>query len=623
MNQPTTTTARLTRHVLVVTGVAVTITMAIATVVMSTALGPRVVIPGPLSAGHALLTDNCANCHGAEMGSTKGVLHGMVNSGLSLRDSSGCLGCHDLGADALHAHSMAPVALAAYTEKVNARPGSDARAPTGFALPPHSEGGEYACAVCHVEHRGRLHDLKLMTGAQCQSCHSERFDGFHEGHPEFGGYPYTRRLQIGFDHASHIYHNFLTNEPGLAPASCTDCHGTDPTGDFMLTASFERSCAACHEKDTRGTARSGGTGVAFLSLPAIDTVAFEDAGIGIGQWPADSAIAEGGITPFVRLLLSGDAAIAEDLRIVDSLDLLDLSGVSGARLEAVARVVWAIKSLLREITDGGHDAIVRRVERAVGPGAGGEPPSMLTGSLSRSLVRSSIAAWLPDLERELAQRAIGAEVPTDALEDARFEEINATGQGWSTLGGWYRDDMAFAIKHRPTGHGDPFLRAWADLAASEPTAGAALLEAFAREDAVGQCFKCHSVDRAGPSSLRVNWLARRPGDTAGDLTRFSHAPHLPLLGDDGCLRCHGIDPQPRAFELSYRQHDPGVFVSVLAPMNRARCAECHTPSRVSTTCLDCHDYHARRPATRLRGGAPLKPTGGEGGIAGDGAAPIE
>lgn len=599
--------------------VAVAVTMVIATIVMSTSLGPRVVIPGPLSAQHALLTEDCSNCHSAEMDSAKGVLHGIVNSELSLRDSGLCLDCHDLGADPLQAHALEPGALGRLVADAAERAESADRVSTGGVLalsagkPPHSDRGEYACAVCHVEHEGRRNELASMTDSQCQSCHQARFASFDNGHPGFDGYPYRRRLRIAFDHGSHIYHDFLTNEPGQAPTSCTDCHGVDASGDFMLTAPFERACASCHEKDVRATARSGGSGIAFFSLPAIDTMTLDDAGIGIGQWPADSGVAEGGITPFVRLMLAGDPALAGDLRTIGALDLLDLQGATGEQLAAVSRVAWGIKALALELSLGGHEAIARRIRVAVGGAASAPALSpLLAGGLTRSLLRESFNAWLPGLAAEMSRHGSGAVLATDLLEDAELTEIDAPGQAWSSLGGWYRDDMAFAIKYRPTGHGDAFLRAWADLAAGSPGAGSPVLGAFSGRDAVGQCLKCHSVDGGSPGGqgdgpLRINWFASRPADVSGSLTRFSHAPHLPLLGEDGCLRCHKVEPQTRDFELSYRQHDPSVFVSAMASMSQTECAGCHTPKKVASSCLDCHVYHEHRPTTRLRAGAPLKP----------------
>ncbi len=608
MDQQTPTTARLTAIVFVAAVVAVVITVIVASVVMNTSLGPKVAIPGPLAVQHALLTNDCANCHSADMDSTKGVLHGIVNSELSLRDSGRCLDCHDLGEHALQSHAMSPAAIEERTQRIIDHPALSAIASASGFNPPHSKEGEFACAVCHVEHGGRWNDLTAMTDAQCQSCHSIQFDSFHKGHPEFDSYPYRRRLRIAFDHASHIYNYFPAGEQGQAPASCTDCHHTDATGKFMMTASFAQGCAQCHDNDVHASQRSAGSGVQFFTLPAIDTIAIDDAGIGIGQWPADSGIAEGEITPFMRLMLGGDPTLRSDLRIADSLDLHDLQDATDEQLVAVGRIIWAIKALAWELARDGHAALLWRTTVAVGADTEVTLSSHLAGGLSRPLMRESIEAWLPDLEDELARHAAGDDPSTDALEDASFDEVDASGQEWASQGGWYRDDMAFALRYRPAGHGDAFLRAWADLAATWPTPGGPVLHALKKPDAVGQCFRCHSVDQTSHGSMKVNWRARQPQDTISGLTRFNHAPHLPLLDDDGCLQCHAIETQPRDFELAYAQFDPNVFNSAIAPMSQTDCAACHTPTKVAMNCLGCHNYHSERPMTRLRTGAPLKPS---------------
>lgn len=589
--------------------VVVVCTVVIASVVMNTALGPKIVIPGPLTAQHALLTADCTHCHSAEMDSTKGILHGMINSELSLRDSVLCLDCHDLGADAMLAHGMSHEAM---EQRVSDdASGTSQEGFSGFAgiPPPHSADGEYACAVCHVEHEGRRNDLTSMSEAQCQACHEVEFSSFHSGHPTFDGYPYERRLRIQFDHASHIYHNFLTKDPTKAPVACTDCHSADPSGDFMMTAPFEVACAKCHGQEVRAAARSEGSGVVFFALPAIDTMTLEDEGVDIGQWPADSAITESPISPYVRLLLQADPLLRDDLVVLDSLDLLDLQGATGGELVAVARVAWAIKSIALVLAQDGHAGLLVATADAIGADDMNDLSPHLAGGLSGVMLKESIGAWFPDLEDELKAHAKGNPPATDPRADAVFEETESSGQEWASLGGWYRDDMAFAIRLRPTGHGDAFLKAWADLAAANPGSAGAILDSMTAVDAVGRCLSCHSVDEVGTGadSLQVNWYARRAEGGAPDLTRFSHGPHLPLVGDDGCLQCHSVDPQSREFEMAFGQYDPGVFVSSLAPMDQAACAECHAPEKVTTTCLGCHDYHAHRPGMRLRAGAPLKP----------------
>ncbi len=579
--------------------------MVIASIAMNTPLGPHIVIPGPLTAQHAMLETDCLNCHAADMSASKGVLHGLVNSELSLQDSARCLDCHDIGKDALLAHALPASDIKERTEQFMQRVSVSNIPPAHPAPPPHSPAGEIACAVCHAEHNGRAADLTAITTAQCQTCHAATFKSFHNGHPGFGNYPYERRLRIAFDHAEHIYENFPTKENGEAPTSCTVCHTPDQSGSFMRTASFENSCARCHEPDVRATARSDGAGISFFALPAIDTMSIDDAGLALGNWPADAAIAEGELTPFMRLILSADPAIKADLAVTDTLDLLDLQDATDDELAAVTRVAWAIKSLAQDLASNGHAALLTSASHAVESTT--PPSSHLAGGLSRTLLHDSISAWLPELETELATRAAGNPPPTNAMEDTLFDETRAPGQAWAAHGGWYRDDMDFALKYRPAGHRDSFLKAWADLAVASVPTSQPLLDELMDHHAVGQCLTCHSVDESPGGTRTVNWHARKPDDTANSLTRFRHAPHLPLLGDDGCLQCHTVSAETPGFERAYEQHNPAIFSSALAPMNQADCATCHTTGKVELNCMDCHNYHAQRPSTRLRNTAPLRP----------------
>ena len=51
---------------------------------------------------------------------------------------------------------------------------------------------------------------------------------------------------------------------------------------FSSTASYEATCAACHDEKI---ATSVGRGVPMLALPTLDVDALESAGFDIGAWP--------------------------------------------------------------------------------------------------------------------------------------------------------------------------------------------------------------------------------------------------------------------------------------------------------------------------------------------------
>ena len=554
--------------------------------------GPRLAIPGELSSQHALLREDCGACHTSGFGATKGPLHGFVVSENSLEEAANCQGCHDLGRHALQTHGIAKPTLEAQTREVQQRLNApNARAPQARRLAPSADSGEFSCATCHREHRGREFQLTAHSDMRCQTCHAQRFVSFTEGHPELGRYPYRRRLRIAFDHRSHLQRHFPQAKGEAAPDSCTDCHASQDGS--METRSFEQGCASCHADEIGGFGRADESGIAFIGLPAVDLLALEDAGIEVGPWPADADVAEGVLTPFAFLLLTASAQTERDLEAVADLDWLDLSDANPGQLASMGRLLGQVKKLLLELETGGHDALRERLSAALRRDVPTSELAALSGVLSRDVVRNALQAWLPQLE---TRSDMGE--PDLALDDEVEED-------WSVAGGWYLNSQDFSIRYRPTGHGDAFLRAWLELAANaDPTKPASreLLTSLSDPEAAGRCAKCHSIDAEGDKRVAINWRASGGirDEHAKPLVRFSHSAHLPLLDDRGCRTCHVLDSEAGDFYRAYEQNDARVFTSAFQAMERETCATCHSAQSASSSCLTCHTYHAVRPEPVLR-----------------------
>jgi hypothetical protein len=554
-------------------------------------LGPELAVPGPVSVAHATLVDDCGTCHAASPSALKGPLYGILESHTSLEESEKCGSCHAFGEHALSPHGIAPASF-----QRGQRPG----------LP--GDAG-LTCATCHHEHQGRDADLTALGAGRCQSCHANSFESIADGHPEFGDYPYVRRLSIAFDHISHVGRHFRGD--AQAPKTCMDCHTLSADGG-MSVQGFDATCGGCHAAEVAGLGRADSPGVPFLGLPALDTGSLEEAGISIGQWPADAEIAEGMLTPVSAMLLAGDPRSAADIAAVSELDWLDLSDASDKELAAVGRVVWDLKGMLAEVAEGGHAAMRARFEAALNEPLGQNDLAALVGSLSVSDLRAALDRWLPGLEDELrtrrsrdARRSFASPLTAD-LDDSPEE--------WVTAGGWYRDDYSFTLYRRPCGHADPFLAAWTELsvklgASSDSQTSAALFESFTDPSGPGRCTKCHSVDVVPSEKLgEVHW--REGGQRERNaLVHFSHAPHVKLLDDQGCEKCHGFAERADGFGDHYAQGDPTHFQPSFAPMQAETCASCHTPKLSGGDCLDCHAYHGERPeAGRLQALPALQET---------------
>ena len=555
-------------------------------------LGAEAAMPGPLSSNHAPLRDNCAACHVESADAIQSVLHGLSTTRIDLGQSELCLECHDLGHDALFAHGW-PIERAPLTER--------ARVPTG-------PGDEVACGMCHREHRGRHDSLTAIDDARCQACHAEPFESLEDGHPALTDYPYTHRLNLAFDHATHLRDHFPNHEPtngASVPTACTACHALDPSGERMPVRGYDAMCAACHDDDIRGSSQIDGAGLAFLGLPALDTMTLEERGIAIGRWPADSMVTEVPMTPFLELLLSADPARAADLRRLESVDLLDLSSADDETLTAVERVAWDVKAIFEEVGRGGHSALLERLGRATGNEIELELADSLLTRLPEDLFAEALRSWLPDLSLEMQRHRNGERVATDAtipIAASDSEPVDAESdrrrEAWVRSGGWFLRDLDFEIRYRPGGHADSFLRAWTDLTAGNDDATRPLFDAITAPGAVGMCSKCHAIDEVD-GDVSVRWRGTAAPREARELVRFSHVAHFASPSDNACLDCHELEIKTDGFFEAYAERDATQFVSAFRSIELDTCVRCHGDAGASPACLTCHSYHPRGPIGRL------------------------
>ena len=542
-----------------------------------------VAMPGPLSSNHASLAADCGACHAQSRRAVQAISHGLGVTALDARQTELCIACHAI-----------PAATGPHGWSYAEHPVADA------GTRPLAGGGENTqCATCHREHRGRSSDLKALDDGRCQVCHSEPFDGF-ANHPAFVSYPQREKTNLGLDHVSHLLRHFPEDRDGRAPEACTSCHALDPSGRHMPVRSYAETCSACHDADITGPGQVTGAGLAVLSLPALDTTSLAERGFGIGRWPADSRITEAPITPFLALLLSSDEELENDLDTLEGVDLLDLSGVEDEAFAAVVRLAWGVKELYANLARRGHAAVLERVP-PVGVDAPAPPAPDLLHRLPEDLVQRALDSWLPDLEGELARRAAGAEVPTDASPPDAEPDLDrdARHERWVETGGWFLSELDFVIRYRPAGHADGFLRSWIDLSGGIGRRGRSLFDALTSPDAAGRCVKCHAVTTIGAGSV-PSWEGAKGGFGRSGLDRFSHVAHFASPSDNACLACHVLERGARAdFVAAFLAHDRGAFVPSFLPMTTQTCAECHGEESADADCLTCHVYHVRRGEARL------------------------
>lgn len=539
--------------------------------------------PGPLTSHHAqvlsraAVAERCATCHPGANGSAGEWLadaldgtgvHDDATGEAAATQSGLCLECHrelHAGGDPMLAHGLPAGSLdsAGRPNVVAASLGVGAPLPDPALGASH--GDPLACAACHQEHHGELHDLTALTDARCQACHTERFASFAEDHPDFGLWPSTRRTRIAFDHASHSGVHFAKANKEF---DCRSCHLEDASGDLTARPDYHAACAECHDAELRA---SFGEGLALLSLPTIDAAELQ----GVESWPETlQGDFDGELSALTKLLLAADPAAERAMRSLgEDFSFFDIDASDDDHLAAAATLVAALRTLLNELQEEGHGAIAYRLEQLSGRNDLDARTADLVGRLPIELIDRAQASWFGDAATPEAY---------DAVEDRRIG------------GGWSLDDDRFALRYRPIGHDDPLVRAWLDAIVSLPEERAALRDAclaeFTRPSAPGGCFECHSVERSTKGELVVNWSGRDRLAEPRGFTKFSHRPHLvqPELSD--CTHCHRLDESSTG-SRSYVGADPTRFTSEFVSLTKAACVECHRPHAAGDRCTQCHNYH--------------------------------
>jgi len=615
---------------------------------------------GAVYNGHAEI-EACGDCHVAFDSGPIGWMKAAFADDNPGADNEKCLACHKWGEDAPNAHTLPKPEL---TDLIGKFEKTAATAPvpwsvqmsrTIFPVPHEAENGKLACGACHKEHEGEEANLLEVANARCQSCHQLTFPSFSDGHPSFGDYPYLRRTRVIFDHDSHNRKNFPEKQKqGVKPPeTCDSCHAPDATGRFMLTADFADTCARCHSEDIIGETVAGPKGTPVIAVPELDLETLADQGIGIGEWPETPLAFD--ISPYTKLLIASDPAIAEDLTVIEETDLQDLTDASDAELQSLARIAWAIKELMFDLVISGMGTLETQVEASLDSALDTDTVGRLIGHIPQDVIAAAGTAWFPNLKQEVVAyretKPGGQGVPaiqgTDADDDLSDDqaldddaelqagivlaqanstievqnlppadpslENEALGlptldpEEWAKAGGWYRKD--YILYYRPVGHEDAVLRTWLDISAKSfgtpaERYGDALFQLLADKNTPGRCTKCHSVDQRPGGGLEINWGTFEPVVGESKFTTFVHTTHFSAVGDDGCIACHRLNEDTN-YQKSFEQRDPDQFVANFAPMKREVCADCHIEPSAGDTCTMCHQYHIGEfavegiPATRI------------------------
>lgn len=367
----------------------------------------EIIVPGPLSSGHAELlmhqgADRCAACHAnahQSVGSWVGQIFG-YSSAPTKTQTQLCIDCHQATmspAVATFAHNQHPEQLKLKTQLVSNRSTTELSLTDAFLKTNFDAQRELSCSTCHREHHGQQVDMKAMTDLQCQSCHVQTIGQFETSHPAFELTAGSKTPNIDFDHFSHGRKHFVQANQSF---DCAMCHKDDSTGNVKQLTSYENACASCHDGAIKLSSQKG---IAFLQLPMIDPVAVRAGGSEIGTWPEDLSIDfDGRISGVTRVLLEADPQARQALQFLgEDLSWIDLDPANKNQMQAVGDVVIGLKRLLVDLSARGNEAIRQRLQVAFQHELPTDQTTGLSYGMSADTFRDARQRWFPNLLTEM------------------------------------------------------------------------------------------------------------------------------------------------------------------------------------------------------------------------------
>ena len=630
--------------------------------ILAAGFDQEVFAPGALSSPHAQILsqqsseNRCASCH--EINASESVTTFLAKSFSGHATGRGnqtlkCLECHRQEMPQGHLKSPHDLNMTELSQLTKAQVPSGRLTSVLNLLPKQTlTENDLACSQCHKEHQGRFADLKQISSEKCQACHTNRFDSFTHGHPEFTNYPISKASALAFDHQSHMEKHFSTKNQAF---DCRTCHfdvsEASGVGLVNRAVSFEKACATCHDQPLRS---SFSDGLIVIHLPSLDRERIEKAGMQLGAWPEEASLmADGKLSPLLKWLLRGDPKNHPLLsRLPASGALNDLQLDDLAALQLQVDLAAAIRDLVRELADGGQPALQSRLMKAANLDA--TSPSNertmsnmeLAQGASPDIFRNAWQNWFEGSAERQRQAKERPQVPTaqvsfglpqatpkqdepltseskndaakldplaqDPLaQDPLLDEVQKQDRSqqsdpsimnksrWEVLspqthlpqGGWFLDQTRLAIVYIPNQHADPLLAAWLGFAASYRERGNHFQEML-KPKVMSTCTDCHKLSVAANRFVSDKGIA--------DYHQIWQADSAPAKTRSFTRFNHNPHltlPQLTNCTSCHRLATGGMF----EPIQLSNCTQCHTSQGAGNSCTQCHNYHIPSESDLERG----------------------
>jgi hypothetical protein len=459
------------------------------------------------------------------------------------------------------------------------------------------------CSSCHVPSPAGGHMLVKNFEKTCAACHEAQIEG--EGQAGDKGIAFFR-------------------VPGL-DAATLEAKGR-PVGDWPADAdgkitAFTRLLLAGDPAATSALKTLEGVDISDLSNAGADRLAAAET----FAWSIKSLFAD--------LVTNGQEAMVSRLGGLtpgsDRSQLLAMTAQIPRDGLISAQAAW-FPNLLAEVAD--HRAGIRPAPKLAASPVKAPPPAAKPAAPGDDLLDDAAPVAKSAAPATHPAPPAAAKAADDDLlgnDDAATAAKPVTKAGppsvtplkmrepedWAIAGGWYRPTGGFTLYYRAVGHADAFLTVWLTFAGrhfGDPRIPVAqpLFAALSDVKGPGLCAKCHSIDSAPHGdALLVNWHADQAPADEHPITKFSHAAHFSLLGQQGCETCHTLKPADTPVAAYKGQFDPRIFASSFDNVSKETCAKCHNNTVARQDCILCHNYHTGEFTAKVASTGLMIPSG--------------